>query len=204
MCRIENLVDMLRYPNHYIEVLFSEQSRILPYDSVKPYHCMLTGTPLSYDYVHNTGLCTKSLHEDVYHYIIGQRRSVCFLCRRKHLSDEKQKGQIRHPREIINHFCPQCLKYFAICHRKVIGLDISFLAGDQDYGPRYLQDMLENVQSMKVQLGSNRQKVLPLPYKMIEYKPQETIHTLLGKGRGHQKKVEVVYLTRWGQGKGRR
>jgi len=117
-----------------VSEMFPHQARVIPYESVKPGHCITSGVPLRHEEMHPPGRCTRSLSQEHYGYVVNNRRSNCSICGSQ-LSAEKIQGQQYSPREIENHFCESCIPYWSILHSKVVGEDMSFLADEQRYIP---------------------------------------------------------------------
>jgi len=143
MCNIPNEMNEERLDGRTPEEAYPRQYKILPLDQVEKGVCPASGEELSGEYL-SSGQCPKAFAEHVYQGIINNPGKKCKLCRTG-LSKQKIEGQSNSNREIINHFCPECVEYLALVYRKISGIPIPGQSLQITYEPiETISSMMKN------------------------------------------------------------
>jgi len=159
---------------------------------------MFSERKLSSSYMYPSGCCTRSLDESVYQGIINNKRSTCALCGDP-LSGYQKNMQHREHREIKHHFCPECLEYFALCHSKIVGEDMSFLV-DESYG-RSRHTMLPDPAPSARMVEYNNPNVIDAEFEEVTQRrpfalppPEDSLKVPRNSGRQMYKGKEVEFV----------
>ena len=130
MCEMTKKANIGKVNGKHIGEVYPIQNQTLPYAKVQKHHCAWTNEYLGPEYVGTNGHCTKAFREDIYRNIVGNLRDNCALCGTD-LPKAKRDAQRTQHREIINHFCDECVEYLGHVYRKVAGENNSYLADEQ-------------------------------------------------------------------------
>jgi hypothetical protein len=172
-----------RCKGRFVQEIFPYQNQIVPYNQIQQGKCMFSGRPISYAEMHPEGRCSRSLSEESYQGAINNKRSTCALCKTG-LPPHQQQSIKDYHREIEFHFCPQCLDYFSLCHSKIVGMDMSFLADEQRqvaYDPVPSgQPVMYGDDVIDAEYTEVQPRALPQPVHQIGYQPGQTVDQMFG------------------------
>ncbi len=138
MCEITAKANIGKVNGRHIRDVYPIQNRNLPYAKAAKDTCPHCETYLGEGYATPHGHCTRAFCQDAYQGITGNLRDTCSLCETE-LPEHKRNAQESQRREIVNHFCDECVEYLGHIYRKVAGMDTSYLADEQpqiEYQPQ--------------------------------------------------------------------